>query len=74
LVAVHNGKLQHQCFGGVCEYRGVRRSHFYPIRAERGRSVGDQCDVIPNPSAAVSQNVAPYRRVGGTQDVEGFEP
>ena len=27
-------------FGGVCEHRGVRRSRFHPLRAERRRSVG----------------------------------
>jgi len=43
-------------------------------RRESRRSVGDQCDVIPNPSAAASQNVALYRRLGGMSDVEVFEP
>ena len=52
---------------------GVRRSRFHPGRESR-RSVGDQCDVIPNPSAAASQNVALYRRFGGMSDVEVFEP
>jgi hypothetical protein len=48
---------------------GVRRSRFHPGRESR-RSVGDQCDVIPNPSAAASQNVALF---GGMSDVEVFE-
>jgi hypothetical protein len=43
------------------------------LRAERRRSNGDQCDVIPNPSAAASQDIAPYRGFGGMWDVEGFE-
>ena len=43
-------------------------------RRESRRSVGDQCDVIPNPSAAASQNVALYRRLGGMSDEEVFEP
>jgi hypothetical protein len=37
---------------------GVRRNRFHPVRAERRRSVSDQCDVIPNPSAAASQHRA----------------
>jgi hypothetical protein len=52
---------------------GVRRSRFHPGRESR-RSVGDQCDVIPNPSAAALQNVALYRRFGVMSDVEVFEP
>jgi hypothetical protein len=39
-LGVHSGKPRHQCFGGVCEHRGVRRSRFHPLRAERHRSVG----------------------------------
>jgi Bacterial regulatory helix-turn-helix protein, lysR family len=64
-LAVHGGKPRHQCFGGVCEHRGVDRSRFHPVRAERRRSVGDQCHVISNPSAAASQNIALYRKFGG---------
>jgi hypothetical protein len=52
---------------------GVRGSRFHPGR-ESCRCVGDQCDVIPNPSAAALQNVALYRRFGGMSDVEVFEP
>jgi hypothetical protein len=36
---------------------GGRRSRFHRVRAERRRNVSDQCDVIPNPSAAASQNI-----------------
>jgi hypothetical protein len=60
-LAAHSRKRRHQCIGGVCEHRGVRRSRFHPGR-ESSRSVGDHCDVIPNPSAAASQNVSLYCR------------
>jgi hypothetical protein len=70
-LAAHSRKPRHQCFGGVCEHRGVRRSRFHPGR-ESSRSVGDHCDVIPNPSAAASQNVALYCRLGGMSDLEVF--
>ena len=70
-MAAHSRKPRHQCFGGVCEHRGVRRSRFHPGR-ESSRSVGDHCDVIPNPSAAASQNVALYCRLGGMSDLEVF--
>ena len=49
-LTVPSGEPRHQCFGGICEHRGVRRSCFHPVRAERRRSVGDQCDVTPTPS------------------------
>jgi hypothetical protein len=70
-LAAHSRKPRHQCFGGVCEHPGVRRSRFHPGR-ESSRSVGDHCDVIPNPSAAASQNVALYCRLGGMSDLEVF--
>jgi hypothetical protein len=57
-LTVPSGEPRHQCFGGICEHRGVRRSCFHPVRAERRRSVGEQCDVTPAPFAAASQNIA----------------
>jgi hypothetical protein len=59
-LTVPSGEPRHQCFGGICEHRGVRRSCFHPVRAERRRSVGDQCDVIPNPPGGC---VAEYRAI-----------
>jgi hypothetical protein len=59
-LAVNSEKPRHQYFGGVCGLRGVRRSRFHPVRAERRRSVGDQCDVIPNPPGGC---VAEYRAI-----------
>jgi len=47
----------------VCEHRGIRRSRFHHLRAERRRSIDDQSDIIPNPSAAASQDVGPYRKL-----------
>jgi hypothetical protein len=40
------GSRDIQCFGGVCEHRGVRRSRFHPLRAERRRSVGPMPQIL----------------------------
>jgi hypothetical protein len=63
-LTVPSGEPRHQCFGGICEHRGVRRSCFHPVRAERRRSVGDQMGRLSDPFAAASQNIALYRRLG----------
>ena len=60
-LTVPSGEPRHQCFGGICEHRGVRRSCFHPVRAERRRSVGDQCDVTP------SRLSAEYRAISQTR-------
>jgi hypothetical protein len=64
-LTVPSGEPRHQCFGGICEHRGVRRSCFIP--SEPNAAVASVTNVTSlRPFAAASQNIALFRRLGGT--------
>jgi len=62
-LTVRCGEPRHQCFGGICEHRGVRRSCFHPVRAERRRSVGDNVTSL----RPLRSCVAEYRAISQTR-------